>query len=90
MKKVSRFLKVLLYLLLIIMVGGYFFISHIAKRAIPDYNKEVFLEGLTDEVSVYRDSFAIPHIYAENEEDLYRTTGYVMAQDRLWQMVLLR
>ncbi len=77
-------------MLLVIMVGGYFFISHIAKRAVPDYNKEVLLEGLNNEVKVFRDSFAIPHIYAENEEDLYLTTGYVMAQDRLWQMDLLR
>jgi len=90
MKRLSRFLKIFLLLILIIIVSGYFFISHIAKRAVPDYNLEVFLMGLTDEVSVYRDSFAIPHIYAKNEEDLYRTTGYVMAQDRLWQMDLLR
>lgn len=90
MKKTYRVLKVILYLLLIIIVSGYFFVSYISKRAVPDYNKEVFLKGLTDEVKVYRDSFAIPHIYAKNEEDLYRTSGYVMAQDRLWQMDLIR
>lgn len=77
-------------MLVIIIVSGYFLIFHIAKRAVPDYNQEVLLKGLTDEVKVYRDSFAIPHIYAKNEEDLYRTTGYIMAQDRLWQMDLLR
>jgi len=32
----------------------------------------------------------IPHIYAENEPDLYRAVGFAMAQDRLWQMDLLR
>jgi len=39
---------------------------------------------------VIRDSFAIPHIYAENEKDLYLAAGFVMAQDRMWQMDLLR
>jgi len=90
MNKINRVFKVIIYLLLIILVSGYFFISYISKRAVPDYNQEVFLKGLTDEVKVYRDSFAVPHIYAKNEEDLYRTTGYIMAQDRLWQMDLLR
>ncbi len=39
---------------------------------------------------MYRDTFAIPHVYAKNEADLYRTVGYVVAQDRLWQMDLIR
>ncbi|MCP5108146.1 MAG: penicillin acylase family protein [bacterium] len=41
-------------------------------------------------VTVYRDAFAVPHVYAENEEDLYRAMGFLMAQDRLWQMDLMR
>jgi len=39
---------------------------------------------------MHRDAFAVPHIFAKNDEDLYRATGYVLAQDRLWQMDLLR
>ncbi|MCK9453514.1 MAG: penicillin acylase family protein, partial [Bacteroidales bacterium] len=39
---------------------------------------------------VIRDLRAVPHIYAKNQHDLYMVTGYVMAQDRLWQMDLLR
>jgi len=45
---------------------------------------------MADEVTVYRDAWAVPHIFARNEPDLYRATGYVMAQDRLWQMDLIR
>ena len=56
----------------------------------PDYNEGADLENLSAPVTVYRDSLGIPHIYAQTEEDLYRTVGYVMAQDRLWQMDLLR
>jgi len=56
----------------------------------PDYEGEKQLLNLSDEVSVYYDSYGIPHIYGENEEDAIRTLGYVHAQDRLWQMELLR
>jgi penicillin amidase len=58
--------------------------------ALPDYDEDISLAGLRENVTVYRDSFAIPHIYAQNENDLYLAVGYVMAQDRLWQMDLIR
>lgn len=57
---------------------------------VPDYKEDLHIAGLKDEVKVYRDSHAIPHIYAKNEHDLYMVTGYLMAQDRLWQMDLFR
>ncbi|MDP6936399.1 MAG: penicillin acylase family protein [Candidatus Marinimicrobia bacterium] len=41
---------------------------------------------LTAPVTIKFDSLRIPHIFAENEEDLYFAQGYVMAFDRLWQM----
>lgn len=76
--------------LLIALIAGFFFIRYIATRSIPDYNRDMQLNGLKEPVTVYRDAFAIPHIYAANEEDLYRVVGYLMAQDRLWQMDTLR
>lgn len=39
-----------------------------------------------NKVNVYYDEKLVPHIYAESEEDLYFAQGYVVAQDRLWQM----
>ena len=65
-------------------------VRFISSRALPDYDKTMAIEGLLKEVRVLRDSNAMPHIYAENEHDLYVATGYLMAQDRLWQMDLLR
>lgn len=44
------------------------------------------LKGLSAEVTVKYDKYLIPHIFAENEMDLYRTQGYITAQHRLWQM----
>jgi len=48
--------------------------------------EEVKLEGLKGTVKVVYDEHLIPHIFAENEEDLYRVQGYVTAKHRLWQM----
>lgn len=44
------------------------------------------LPGLQAEVTVKYDEMLVPHIFAENEQDLYRTQGFVTAQHRLWQM----
>lgn len=90
MKTFKRILAGLLILLVAVAIAGYIFVNQIAKKALPDYAKPVQIAGLLDEVHVYRDTHAIPHIYAKNEHDLYLTTGYLMAQDRLWQMDLLR
>ncbi|MBA2341375.1 MAG: penicillin acylase family protein, partial [Pyrinomonadaceae bacterium] len=48
------------------------------------------LAGLRAPVTVRRDERGIPYIEAANETDLYFAQGYVTAQDRLWQMDLLR
>ena len=56
----------------------------------PEYKGEQRIEGLSNEVKVYYDTYGIPHIYADNRQDAFRSLGYVHAQDRLWQMELLR
>lgn len=86
----KKILMILGITLVVVIVCGLFFINHFKNKALPDYNKDVRLTGLIAEVTVIRDSLAIPHIYAENEHDLYLAAGYTMAQDRLWQMDLLR
>ncbi len=50
----------------------------------------LYIEGLDDEVTVYRDQWGIPHIYAKTEDDLCFALGYVHAQDRLFQMDMAR
>lgn len=56
---------------------------------VPEY-ETIYVEGLNDEVIVYRDEWGVPHIYAKFEEDLSFATGYVHAQDRLFQMDVIR
>ena len=65
-------------------------IGVIAYLLSPDYEGEKELTNLSEEVEVYYDAYGIPHIYGTNEEDALRAMGYVHAQDRLWQMELLR
>lgn len=50
----------------------------------------IAVSGLWAPVEVRRDRWGIPHIYAENQLDLFFAQGYVHAQDRLWQMELNR
>lgn len=90
MKVLKRILLALLVLIVIIVIGAAVFLRHLATRAIPDYNRDLSLTGLHAPVEVYRDSLAIPHVYAKDEHDLYLATGYLLAEDRLWQMDLLR
>ena len=90
MKILKRVLTSILVVIVLASAGSMIYLNNVKTRALPDYNESVDLEGLSAPVTVFRDSLGIPHIYAANEEDLYRTVGYVMAQDRMWQMDLLR
>jgi penicillin amidase len=59
-------------------------------RPLPQTDGSISLPGLQHEVTVERDLWGVPHIRAASVEDLAEAQGYVMAQDRLWQMDLLR
>jgi penicillin G amidase len=59
-------------------------------RPLPQTDGSISLTGLQHETTVERDQWGVPHIRAVSVEDLAEAQGYVMAQDRLWQMDLLR
>ena len=90
MKTLKRILLGLLVIIVLVIVIGFFLLSNLKNAAIPDYNKNVSVQGIKEEVTILRDTFGIPHVYAQNEWDLYKAVGFTMAQDRLWQMDLLR
>lgn len=60
------------------------------RSARPDYGGEREVPGLRGSVEIWRDSAGVPHIWASSVEDLYFAQGYVHAQDRLWQMEVIR
>ncbi|HYU43176.1 MAG TPA: penicillin acylase family protein, partial [Vicinamibacteria bacterium] len=74
-------------LLVLLGVGVYWRWS---RRALPQVDGEVRLPGLTAPVAVRRDALGVPHLQASSLPDLMRAQGYVTAQDRMWQMDLLR
>ena len=47
---------------------------------------EVSIPGLKDKVTVHYDEYMIPHVFAQNEHDLYKAQGYLTAKHRLWQL----
>lgn len=59
-------------------------------RSIPDYTASFNVEGLSAPVDIVRDAYAVPHIFGTNDPDVFFGLGVAHAQDRLWQMTLLR
>ena len=59
-------------------------------RPLPQLDGTIHLSGLQGEVTVGRDNWGIPHVRAGSVEDAVEAQGYVVAQDRLWQMDILR
>jgi penicillin G amidase len=77
-----RILAVLLVLLLVLTLYARWTI----QRSYPRTSGRITVEGLSKDVTVYRDTWGVPQIYADDAEDLMRAQGYVHAQDRFWEM----
>ncbi|MEZ2414421.1 penicillin acylase family protein [Muriicola sp. E247] len=86
MKAVRKIGWVLLGILGVLLLAGLIIVQTLK----PDYSGEKPMDNLNSEVTVTYDPYGIPHIEATEETDAFRALGYVHAQDRLWQMELLR
>ncbi|MEN8123573.1 MAG: penicillin acylase family protein [Bacteroidota bacterium] len=82
----KKTLKILIVIIVILAVGSWLFI----QKNKPTYDGNLQINNLQESVTVYYDEIGVPHIYAQNQQDAYVALGYVHAQDRLWQMELLR
>lgn len=60
------------------------------RGSLPAMEGTIELAGLSAPVRIVRDRNAVPHVYAENVEDVMYGLGFVHAQDRLWQMEINR
>ena len=92
-RKRKRILKATLYLLLIlllILVGAGIFSVIKLRASLPIRDGELQITGLDLPVTVTTDRFGIPTITASTRRDAALALGYVTAQDRLFQMDLLR
>jgi penicillin amidase len=86
MKKIKKILLVLVVLIVVLAIALCAYIFHLK----PHYEGELKLKNFEKETTVYFDDFGVPHIYADSEKDAMTALGYVHAQERLWQMELLR
>jgi len=87
---VSRIALWLLLALLLVLAGLLGYAYYVAHAALPQLDGRLQIKGLSAEVSVTRDSHGVPTIEAANLGDLFFAQGYVTAQDRLWQMDVMR
>ena len=56
----------------------------------PEYSGEYFVKGIENNIEIYRDEYAIPYIFAETDYEAAFALGYVHAQERLFQMDIVR
>ncbi len=85
----KRFFKILAGLLVFLVIIIIVFWAWLKSTA-PQYSGEVKLPGLQQPADIIYDHYGIPHIYAQNAHDAYFSLGYAHAQERLFQMEMIR
>ena len=59
------------------------------RHPLPPIEGTHSISGLIDQVDIYTDKYGVPHVFAENEKDLFYAAGYIAARDRLFQLSLV-
>ena len=90
MATLFRWLLRLVVTVLVISVLAFGAIYYFVSRSLPQYSDERSIAGLHAKVEIVRDTADVPHIFGTNDADVYFALGYAHAQDRLWQMMVLR
>jgi penicillin amidase len=62
----------------------------LSSRSLPNYTDDVTVRGLSAPVEIVRDNANVPHIFGQNDLDVFFGLGFAHAQDRMWQMSMLR
>ena len=82
----KRSLTVIALIVASVAGGGVWYV----QSKLPTRQGQVELPTLQEPVTVRYDERGVPHIRAGNQLDMYRALGYVQAQDRLFQMEIMR
>jgi penicillin amidase len=80
----------LILLIALAAAAGVFWLRSVTRAALPEIDGDVHLAGLSAPVTIRRDAHGVPHIDAATLDDMLVAQGYVTAQDRLWQMDMMR
>ena len=76
--------------LVVLIIAAFVLTYYFAARSLPDYDESFDLAGISGPVEIVRDNANVPHIFGTNDEDVFFALGYAHAQDRMWQMTMLR
>ena len=87
---IKKILLAILVLLFAFVLISTLFSYRMLRKSMTKEKGKITLSGLRAPVHVYRDSYGIPHIVAANDHDLYFAAGFATAQDRLWQLEMIR
>lgn len=87
---IGKILAFILVAILIVVLGPLFWLYAVARAALPQLDGTLHVAGLAAPVTVVRDEHGVPTITATGFDDLFFAQGYVTAQDRLWQMDIMR
>lgn len=90
MTQVFRWMLRLVIALMVILSVGLGLAYYLVSRSLPDYDASYSVAGVTAPVRIVRDTAGVPHIFGETDADTFFGLGFVHAQDRLWQMTMLR
>ncbi|HLF01953.1 MAG TPA: penicillin acylase family protein, partial [Anaerolineales bacterium] len=90
MRLLSTILKIIFTVTMIIALTLAGIVGYVIRSPMPQVAGSLRAAGLQNEVTVHRDEYGIPHIYAASSHDLFFAQGYVHAQDRFWQMEFWR
>ncbi|MFK7870425.1 MAG: penicillin acylase family protein [Roseobacter sp.] len=90
MALVFKWLFRLASLMVLALVAGVVLVYFLAARSLPDYDNTLAVPYLSAPVEIVRDNANVPHIFAQTDADAFYALGYAHAQDRLWQMTMLR
>jgi penicillin amidase len=92
MKWLKRLLGLVLILIIVGAIAVVIIINPFGPSPLNSYARsgELSLAGLKAPVTVQRDEKGMAYIYAQNEDDLFMAQGFVAAQDRLFQMELIK
>ncbi len=85
-----KLIRIISLITLILIVLSVFMIFFLSNKSIPNYNNSYTLKEPFGSIKIIRDRYAIPHIFANDNRDIFFGLGFTHAQDRLWQMVLTR
>ncbi len=81
-----RIFVALAIIVLLALICVYWF----ATRSLPNYSATHQVHGINQNVEIVRSNSNVPHIFGESDEDTFFGLGFAHAQDRLWQMTMLR